>query len=82
MHERDTNWARSFLVEIVVYAGLVAGYYFLVLRFLGNWLEWLFAHERRAYAGIALGLIIGQGFLLELLTRWLLRWVKHAREGE
>jgi hypothetical protein len=69
---------RAFLIEFVVYAALVAVYYFLVLHFLGDWLWHLFATDRRTYAALALALIIGQGFLLEFLTRLLLSWI-HAR---
>ena len=71
---------RSFLAEFLLYAALVAGYYFLVLHFMGAWLEGLFKTERRAYAAIALALIIGQGFLLEILTRALLAWVRPRKE--
>jgi len=39
----------------------------------------LFQHDRQTYAGIALGLIIAQGFLLEILTRGLLSWIKPRR---
>ncbi len=79
--KRDVeNSVRSFLVELVVYAALVAGYYFLVLEFLGDWLNHLFRTERRVYAGLALAVIIGQGFLLELLTRALLSWIKPRTE--
>ncbi len=79
--KRDVeNSLRSFLVEFVVYAALVAGYYFLVLHFLGGWLNDLFHRERHVYAGVALGLIIGQGLLLELLTRALLAWIKPRTE--
>jgi hypothetical protein len=73
---------RSFLIEIVVYAGLVTGYYFLVLHFLGDWLHQVFQGERRIYAALSLGLIVGQGILLELLTRSLLRWLKGPTEAE
>ena len=66
---------RAFLIEFVVYAALVAGYYFLVLHFMGDWLWHLFAKDRRTYAAVALALIIGQGFLLEVLTRLLLSWI-------
>ena len=69
---------RAFLIEFVVYAALVAGYYFLVLHFLGDWLWHLFTRDRRTYAALALALIIGQGFLLEFLTRFLLSWI-HPR---
>jgi hypothetical protein len=71
---------KSYLGEVIIYAGLVAGYYFLVLHFLGGWLNGLFKHDRRLYAAIALGLIIGQGFLLEILTRLLLSLFKSSRE--
>ncbi len=67
---------RSYTGEVIIYAGLVAAYYFLVLHYLGHWLAQLFLHDRRMYAGLALGLIIGQGFLLEVLTRLLLRLLK------
>jgi hypothetical protein len=71
-----------FALELAVYAGLVTGYYFLVLRFLGSWLHGLFQNEPQTYAGIALGLIIAQGFLLEILTRALLSWIKPRRGAE
>lgn len=71
-----------FALELAIYAGLVTGYYFLVLRFLGGWLYGLFESDRQTYAGMALGLIIAQGFLLEILTRALLSWIKPRREVE
>jgi len=39
-----------------------------VLKFLASWLYALFQDDRQTYAGIALGLIITQGFVLEILT--------------
>ena len=71
---------KSYAVEAVIYSALVAGYYFLVLHFLGNWLYRMFVTDRRDYAALALGLIIGQGFLLEILTRFLLNWFKPTKE--
>jgi hypothetical protein len=70
------NSLRSFLVELVVYAVMVVGYFFLVLNFLGRWLYGLFEHDRRVYAALALGLIVCQGFVLETLTRLLLGFIK------
>jgi hypothetical protein len=67
---------KSFLIELVVYAALVAGYFFLVLNFLNGWLHRLFLEERHTYAAAALLLIIGQGLLLEVLTRSLLALIK------
>ena len=72
---------KSFLIEVVVYAILVVGYYFLVLHLLGDWLEGLYEGDRRVYAGVALALMLGQGVLLEMLTRFLLGLVKPRGEG-
>ena len=66
--------AVSFLLELVVYAVLVTGYFFLVLHFLGGALRALFETNKTAYAFVALALIIGQGVLLEVLTSALLRF--------
>ena len=71
---------RAFLIEFVVYGALVAGYYFLVLHFMGDWLFRLFTKDRPTYSVVALALIIGQGFLLEVLTRLLLTWI-HPRSN-
>jgi hypothetical protein len=73
---------RSYLVELVVYSALVAGYYFLVLHFLGGWLYRLFETNRGLYAALALSLIVAQGVVLEILTRWLLTWLKPRAEEE
>jgi hypothetical protein len=70
------NSLKLFVLELLLYAALVAGYYLLVLHFLGSGLKDLFDHHRRLYASLALGLIIGQGFLLEVLTRVLLSWIE------
>ena len=76
MKKEVRNSLRSFLVELAVYSVLVVGYFFLVLNFLGPWLYHLFKTERRTYAALALVLIVGQGFLLEILTRLLLAFIK------
>ena len=82
MKRHFENFLRSFLVEFVVYGVLVAAYYLLVLHYLGHWLYCLFQEERRLYAAVALGLIIGQGILLDLLTRFLLAWIKPRTEEQ
>ena len=68
--------------EMVVYAVLVSAYYFCVLHFLGNSLEHLYRDRRGVYAGLALGLIVAQGLLLEILTRFLLSWIQPRRRQE
>ena len=75
------NLLKTLLLEALVYGVLVCAYYFLVLHFLGNGLNHLYQSDRRYYAGMALGLIIGQGFLLELLTRFLLGWIRPRTEA-
>lgn len=71
---------KSFTVELVVYAALVLLYFFLVLHFLGDWLFHLFREERKTYAAVALLLIIGQGFVLEIVTRALLGLIRGKKE--
>ena len=73
---------RAYLVEFVVYAALLVGYYFLVLHFLGGWLNGLFHTHRGKYAALALGLIAGQGVLLDIVTRLLLSLIKPRTEDE
>ena len=72
----------SFCIELLIYAGLVVAYYFLVLHLLGDWLQRLFEQERKLYAVTALVLIICQGLILEVLTRLLLGFIKPRTEAE
>jgi hypothetical protein len=74
------NVLKAFSIELPLYAALVVAYGFFVLHFLGNWLFQLFLTERKLYAGVALGLIICQGFILEIFARALLGLVKGKRE--
>lgn len=62
-----------YLVELVAYALLVTGYFFLVLHFLGGGLVNLYDTSKTAYAAVTLALIVGQGVLLEVITTSLLR---------
>jgi hypothetical protein len=73
---------KSYAWEIGAYGILVVLYFFLVLEFLGGWLFRLYQTERTVYAVVALGLIVGQGILLEMLTRWLLALVAPRGEEE
>jgi hypothetical protein len=42
---------KSFFVELLMFAALVVGYFFLVLAFLPNWLKELFDTNKTKYAG-------------------------------
>ena len=80
MNQEIKSSLKSFLIELVVYAALVVGYFFLVLNFLGAWLYRLSQENHRAYAWVALGLIVCQGIVLEVLTRFLLAFIKPRTE--
>ena len=70
----------AYLIELLVYAVLVVVYFFAVLHFLGDWLAELFHMHRKGYAAAALILIIAQGVVLEVLTRFLLQFIRFRRE--
>lgn len=81
MNQELKSSLKSFVIELVVYGGLVVGYFFLVLNFLGDWLHQIYEHDRKLYACVALVLIIMQGVVLEVLTRVLLNFIKpHTRD--
>ena len=70
----------SFFAELVVYSALIVAYFFLVLHFLGNWLEHLSEENIKLYAVVAIGLIIGQAVLLEWVTTFLFRLLRGRSE--
>jgi MFS superfamily sulfate permease-like transporter len=65
---KNISSLMSFLVELVIYAGFVIGYFLLVLHFLGDWIDKVFKSNKVLYAFLALGLIVIQGVVLERLT--------------
>ena len=80
MKKEASRTLRAFAIELVVYAVLVVGYFFLVLHFLGGWLHQLEIHYRYTYAGAAILLIIGQAVVLENVTTLLLRIIRGRTE--
>ena len=66
----------GFAIELVIYAALIAIYFFLVLRFLGDWLRSLFLEHRDVYAAVAIFLMIGQAVVLELVTNILAAFLR------
>jgi hypothetical protein len=69
----------SSLVELALYAVFVFAYFFAVLHFFHGWLKQLFDDHKTIYAVVALGLMVGQALLLELVTAglfWLTRGKK------
>jgi hypothetical protein len=67
------RFALSFGLELTIYGALLAVYFLLVLRFLGEPLVNLFDDNLVLYAAAALGLIVAQGVVLDLVTSLLIR---------
>jgi hypothetical protein len=59
---------RTFVLEMLIYATLVVGYFFLVLRLLAEPLARLFDSNLVLYAILGLALIVAQGVVLEMVT--------------
>ena len=62
---------RNFLVELVVYGGLIAVYFYVALQYLGEPLAKLYAENLTLYAVVGLGLIVFQAIILEFVTSFL-----------
>ena len=80
MKSETAKTLRAFLIELAVYALLVVAYFFLVLHFLGGWLQQLEIHHRNTYGGVAILLIIGQAVVLQNVTTLLLRLIRGRSE--
>jgi len=74
------NVLKAFTIELPLYAILVVTYGFSVLHFLGHRLFQLFQTERTLYAWVALVLIIGQGYFLEILASALLALIRRKSD--
>ena len=70
----------SFLVELVIYSVLIVIYFFLILHFLGDWLQHLEKENIRFHAVFSITLIIGQAILLEWVTTFLFRLLRGRSE--
>ena len=77
---RNAHTARSFLIELLVYAALVTAYVFFVIGLFGNWLNALYHSNKTLYAVAALALIVGQGVVLEAVTSFLLGLIRSRTE--
>jgi hypothetical protein len=79
MKPKARKTLTAFLIELVVYSGLVVGYFFAVLHFLADWLNNLEKTHIHIYAVVAIILIIGQAILLETVTTALMRLLQGGR---
>jgi hypothetical protein len=62
---------RAIVINLGVYAILLVGYFFLVLRGLNQVLAHIYETNLPLYAAATLGLIVGQGLLLQIVTSFL-----------
>lgn len=76
---RPLNHLRNYLIELALYATVVIAYFFVVLRYLGNWLNALYFENIVLYAFLCLGLIVVQGIFLDLVTSFLLNHLRLDR---
>lgn len=72
---------RNLLIEILIYSVLIFGYYLLVLRWLGDWIASIFNNNLYIYAFVGLGLIFVQAVILDLVTSFLMKYIKLDQFG-
>ena len=70
------------MIEIAIYSALVAAYLLIVLRALRPVLLSAAEHHRVLYGFMAVGLMLGQGLLLEFLTSLLVGRFRRARRDD
>jgi hypothetical protein len=71
----------NLLLEIVIYSILIFGYYMFVLRYLDTWLVEMFDTNLVTYAFVGLGLIFTQAVVLDLITSYLMKYIKLDQFG-
>jgi hypothetical protein len=62
---------RNFAIELLIYAGLVVGYFYGVLRLLGEPLKRLYENNLLLFALVALMLMVTQAVILEAVTSFI-----------
>jgi hypothetical protein len=70
---------KAFLIELAVYSALIVAYFFFVLHFLAGWISQLEITHIEIYAFVAIGLIIVQAIVLEIVTTFLMRLLRGGR---
>jgi hypothetical protein len=82
MPRRSQPSVRELLVELALYAVLVVGYLWVVLLLIDDRVVELATETGVTYAAVALALIVGQGFLLDIVVGNLLRFVRSWMNGQ
>jgi hypothetical protein len=72
---------RNLAIELVVYGLLLVAYFFIVLRYLGDFLMKLFNSQIYVYAFLGLSLIVVQAVFLEAITSFFIRLLRLDRLG-
>ena len=72
---------RNLVIEIIIYSIFIYGYYTLVLRHLADWLLDIFSNNLVYYSLAGLGLIFIQAVLLDVVTSFLMKYVKLDQFG-
>ena len=70
---------QAFVVELLLYAVLVVGYFFFVLYYLSGWFRELHDHNSTLFAVMALVVMIGQAVGLEIVCAFLI-WLVRGRK--
>lgn len=81
MPRRAQPSVRELIVELALYAVLVVGYLWGVLWLIDDRVTELAIQTGVTYALVALALIVGQGFLLDIVVDNLLRFVRSWMNG-
>jgi hypothetical protein len=81
MPRRSQPSVRELLVELALYAVLVVGYLWVVLLLIDDRVVELATETGVTYAAVALALIVGQGFLLDIVVGNILRFVRSWMNG-
>lgn len=75
MSNRSKRLLLHFLIEVILYAILLAFYYVLVLQYLNQPLNQLYLSNTPLYAGATLAVIVVQSVFLEWVTSLLVSWL-------
>ncbi len=76
-HWRDVV---AWVLHLVLYSVLLAGYFLLVLRYLAGWFAQLFHHHRAEYALFGILIMIAQAVALDSISAFILRVFRIARK--
>lgn len=72
---------RNLIFEIIIYGLLIFGYYLVVLRWLGEWIKSIFDSNLYVYGLAGLGLIFVQAVILDIVTSFLMKFIKLDQFG-